>query len=91
VRTTEAALGNVNYQRTDRELASIVFRRSLFVVEDIQAGETITAKHVRSIRPGQGLPPKFLNQVIGRKASRDLVRGTPLTWDHVSDALRKAV
>lgn len=81
VRTTEKALGRVNYQATEKEQASRVFRRSLFVVEDVKAGGLLTGKNVRSIRPGHGLPPKYLPEVLGRTAVKDLPKGTPLAWD----------
>lgn len=84
IRTAEKALGNVNYDLTRSEEASRVFRRSLFVVEDMKAGEVFTRKNVRSIRPGHGLAPKCLPAVCGRRAARDLVRGTPMCWEHVS-------
>ena len=83
VRTTEKALGRVRYGVGESEKASRVFRRSLFVVEDIAAGEPFTRRNVRSIRPGHGLAPKHLPQVLGRRAARDLTRGTPLEWDGV--------
>ena len=66
------------------EQAFKTFRRSLFVVRDINAGELLTAEHIRSIRPGDGLEPKHLETVIGRRAASDLVRGTPLQWKHVA-------
>jgi len=91
VRTAEAALGSVSYQRTEKEQASIVFRRSLFVVEDIKAGERLTSANVRSIRPGNGLPPKFLDQIVGQLAKRDLKRGTPLQWTDIVDAEKQKV
>ncbi|MFO0852003.1 MAG: pseudaminic acid synthase [Gemmataceae bacterium] len=81
VRVTEQALGEVHYGVTADDLKSRVFRRSLFVVADVKAGERFTAANVRSIRPGHGLPPKFLPEVLGRTAARDLARGTPLSWD----------
>jgi N-acetylneuraminate synthase len=84
VRTAEKALGRVNYELTEKERASRVFRRSLFVVQDVKAGEKFTADNLRSIRPGYGLPPKYLTQVISHKASCDIPRGTPLTWDLIS-------
>ncbi len=80
VRATEAALGCVNYDVSEKEQASRVFRRSLFVVEDLKAGETLTAQNVRCIRPGHGLHPRHLSVVLGRTVGRDVARGTPLDW-----------
>lgn len=84
IRTAEKALGKVNYEITEREVANRVFRRSLFVTKDVKAGETFTFENVQSIRPGYGLHPRYLGEVIGRKASRDIDRGTPFTWDLVA-------
>ena len=81
VREAEAALGVVNYTRTEAEEASMVFRRSLFVVQDIKEGEMLTADNVRVIRPGHGLAPKHYDEVIGKTATRDIERGRPLSWD----------
>lgn len=83
VRVTERALGSVSYEVTEKEKASKVFRRSLFVVEDVKKGESLTRENVRSIRPGHGLAPKHLDRVLGRSAARDMVRGTPLSWDAI--------
>jgi pseudaminic acid synthase len=83
VRTTEGALGGVAYGPTPAERKSLPFRRSLFVVEDVEAGAVFTEKNVRSIRPSTGLPPRHLNEVLGRKAARDISKGTPLSWDLV--------
>ena len=83
VRTAEAALGSVSYTVTEREAASRVFRRSLFVVEAVKQGEVFTSENVRSIRPGYGLPPAELMGVLGRHAARDLEKGTPLEWEMV--------
>ena len=83
IRIAEKALGRVCYEVTEREKASCVFRRSLFVVKDIKAGEVFTTVNVRSIRPGQGLAPKYLDEILGRTAITDIERGTPLTWDVV--------
>lgn len=80
IRTTEQALGKINYAVTEREAASRVFRRSLFVVQDMKAGDVFTEMNVRSIRPGHGLPPKHITEILGRRSTRSLVRGTPL--DH---------
>jgi N-acetylneuraminate synthase len=84
VRVTEKALGAVNYECTENEKASRVFRRSLFVVKDMQAGEEFTRENVRSIRPGNGMPVKELNRILGRKAVGPINRGTPLADDHIS-------
>jgi len=81
VRAAEQALGRVNYEISEKEAASRVFRRSLFAVQDIAAGEELTTRNIASIRPGHGLPPKVLDQVLGRRAAATLERGTPLSWD----------
>ena len=78
IRTTEMALGTVRYGPREGERPSKVFRRSLFVIEDIRRGEPFTHQNVRSIRPGHGLPPSMLDHVIGKIAARDLARGAPL-------------
>jgi len=74
----------VRYEMGEQEKRSQVFRRSLFVVEDIKAGDFFTEDNVRSIRPGYGLAPKHLRSLMGRKASRDVCIGTPLSWDLIS-------
>ncbi len=86
VREAERALGRVTYEVTDREKASRLFRRSLYAVADIKAGEVFTEKNIRSIRPGYGLPPKLLPDLLGHRAAKDLVRGTPLAHDCVQQA-----
>ena len=83
IRTVEKALGSVSYDLTAEQKGSKLFRRSLFVVEDIAAGEPFTEQNVRSIRPGHGLSPKYLPLVIGRIAKYKLRKGTPLTWEAV--------
>jgi len=80
IRTAEKALGKVSYEIGERETASRVFRRSLFVVKDVKAGEVFTEENVRSIRPEYGLSPKYLKDVLGRRAARDIEKGTPLEW-----------
>jgi N-acetylneuraminate synthase len=77
------AVGFVNYGPTTPEKASLQFRRSLYVVKDVKAGELINLENVRAIRPGLGLAPKALSQVIGRRAAVDIAKGTPLSWDIV--------
>lgn len=76
------ALGTVNYQRKESEKDNVVFRRSLYVVKDVEAGEVFTHDNVRSIRPGYGISPKYLKTVIGAKATKDLIRGTALKDEH---------
>ena len=83
VRVAEKALGKVNYEMSEKEQSSRVFRRSLFVVKDMKAGEEFTRENVRSIRPGHGLPVKELDRVLGRKAITILERGTPLSENHI--------
>jgi N-acetylneuraminate synthase len=77
------SLGCIHYGPTDDESASLQYRRSLYIVKDIRAGEVFSAENIRAIRPGLGLPPKFMELVMGRKASRDIACGTPVSWDLV--------
>ena len=74
------ALGQVSYGPTDAERKSIVFRRSLYVVKHLKAGDVLTKDNVRAIRPGLGLPPKYLEEVLGRTLNQDVARGTALNW-----------
>jgi pseudaminic acid synthase len=85
-RSAWQALGQVNYQRVGSEQSNTVFRRSLYVVHDIAEGEPLTADNVRSIRPGYGLAPKHLDKILGRRAVREISRGTALEWSMVSSA-----
>ncbi|HEY8049496.1 MAG TPA: pseudaminic acid synthase [Ramlibacter sp.] len=75
------SLGDVSYGPTASEQKSLQFRRSLYFVADIRAGTKVDAAHVRAIRPGSGLAPKHLGEVIGRTVARDVKRGTPVSWD----------
>ncbi len=84
IRMAEKALGEVKFERTPAEAKSIVFRRSLFVVKDVKAGETFTQENVRSIRPGYGLHTRHLKVVLGRRAAHNIKRGTPLAWELVA-------
>ena len=84
IRVAEQALGEVFYGPTEWEKPNRVFQRSLIVTADLKAGNEFTADNVRSIRPGYGLSPGFINDVLGRRAARVITRGTPLTWDLVS-------
>jgi len=83
VRTAEQSLGQVYFGLSEREQASRRFRRSLFVVRDVKRGEIFTAKNVRSIRPAGGLHTRHLQQILGRRAARDIESGTPLNWELV--------
>lgn len=74
------ALGHVGYGPTEAEKQSIQFRRSLYVVQDLKAGEILTREKVRAIRPGLGLPTKYLEHVLGRVVKQDVKRGTALSW-----------
>ena len=74
------SLGQVRYGPTPAERPSLQFRRSLYVVRDVQPGETLTRENVRAIRPGLGLAPKHLEEVLGRTVTQALARGTPLSW-----------
>jgi len=75
------ALGKVQYGPTDAEKKSLQYRRSLYIVQDVKAGEQFTENNLRAIRPGLGLPTKYLETVLGRVAARDIARGTALAWD----------
>jgi N-acetylneuraminate synthase len=85
VRRAQEMLGEARFgSGIEGEKASREFRRSLFAVKDIAAGEQFTADNVKSIRPGSGLSPKYLSVVMGRRARFDLLRGTPLSWDSLA-------
>lgn len=75
VRLAEKMLGTISYELTPKKLKSREFSRSLYISEDVKRGEVLTEKNVRSVRPGYGLHPKFLSEVLGRKANRDLEKG----------------
>ncbi|MED1440198.1 N-acetylneuraminate synthase family protein, partial [Aeribacillus composti] len=75
------ALGEVKYGPTEKEKASLKFRRSIYVAKDIKAGEKFTKENIRVIRPGYGLEPKYFEKIIGLTANKDLKAGTPLSLD----------
>ena len=83
LRIVEASLGNIHYGATQDEKKSLAFRRSLFVIRDIRAGEAFNCNNIRSIRPGNGLAPKYLKTVLGSRAKVFLRRGTPLQKKHI--------
>lgn len=82
VREAEQSLGSVDYSMSEGKKTNRKIGRSLFIVEDVKAGEPLNEKNVRSIRPGYGLEPKYYNEVLGKIANQDLERGTPLAWKH---------
>jgi N-acetylneuraminate synthase len=83
-RTAHAALGHAGFERKPSEEQNLIFRRSLYVVEDIAAGAELTERNIRSIRPGYGMAPRLLPDVVGSKAARDLKRGEPLREDMIA-------
>jgi N-acetylneuraminate synthase len=79
-KTAWQALGKVDYGRKSSEQANAQFRRSLYFVHDLQVGDVITPKDIRSVRPGYGLAPKHLDAVIGKKVTRAVRAATPVDW-----------
>ncbi|WP_413232191.1 pseudaminic acid synthase [Paenibacillus sp. BJ-4] len=75
------SLGGISYGATDAEKASLQFRRSLYISENMQAGDILTEKNVRAIRPGYGLPPKYIDQLLGKPVRKNVSKGTPISWD----------
>lgn len=86
VREAEKAIGKVDYTLTEKQKKGRDFSRSLYVVEDIKAGEKITGENVRSIRPGFGMHPKYLKEIIGKAIKKNVDKGTALTTDLIMDA-----
>lgn len=84
VRSAEACLGAATYEFGSGELENIVFRRSIFVTEDLKKGDKLSIDKVRVIRPGHGLAPRYFDDVIGKTANQDIKRGTPMSWDLLS-------
>ncbi len=83
VRMIEKALGEISFDLTEKQRASAVFRRSLFVTRKMRTGEIFTDDNIRSIRPSDGLHPRHYDELLGRRAAKDIERGTPLSWDVV--------
>jgi N-acetylneuraminate synthase len=84
-RAAAEALGEVRYGPTPAEVSSRDHRRSLYIAEDVAAGQVLTRENVRSVRPGFGLAPKYFDSVIGKRASRAMSKGTPLAWNAIED------
>jgi N-acetylneuraminate synthase len=80
------ALGQIYYGLTEKERKSQVFRRSLYVAEDLNAGDTLTEGNLRIIRPGLGLPPKYFSSLLGKRVGRAVPRGTPMNWKLLTPA-----
>ena len=83
IRNIEKAIGKVSYDLTEKQEKSRAFSRSLFIVKDIKEGEVFTEKNIKSIRPGFGLHPKYINDIIGKVCRENLSKGTPLKWEYV--------
>ena len=79
VRNTKLIAKNSNYTLTKGEKSSIIFRRSIFAIKDIEKGEVITSEHVRSIRPGNGIKPKYMKEILGKRCPYEIKRGEPIT------------
>ena len=75
------AIGNVSYGATEKEKASTLHRRSLYIAKDMQAGDVLNEENLRSVRPGLGLPPKYLPLLLGRKIKQNAKKGTPMQWE----------
>ncbi len=84
VRKAEEMMGEVDYEMTEKKKKSRQFSRSLFVVADVRQGEVLTEENVRSIRPGFGMHPKYLKELLGKKFSQDIERGTPLSFELIN-------
>jgi len=80
-----SAIGKAGFERQKAEEGNKHFRRSIYFVSDIKSGEIITPSHIRRIRPGFGLPPKYYDQLIGKRVSRDVTRGTATSWELIND------
>jgi len=87
IRAAEKSLGEAQYGPTAHEVATRAFRRSLFVVREVKKGERFTTENVRSIRPADGLHPRYLSQILGQQARCDIARGTPLSWELVAEGV----
>ncbi|MEA1053610.1 SAF domain-containing protein, partial [Lamprobacter modestohalophilus] len=74
--------GGIQYGPTEAEQGSMRFRRSLYIAQDIQAGEVLTRENLRCIRPGFGLAPKHYDSLLGRRVNRDLLMGTAMAWEY---------
>jgi len=83
VREAESAIGAVSYELTEKQKKGRDFSRSIYVAEDIKAGELLTENNIRSIRPGFGMHPKFYKEMLGKVVLKDIEKGDPLTFDYI--------
>lgn len=83
IRTAEKAMGSVDYTLSEKEKENRLLRKSIFVTKEFKKGDIITQEHIRVIRPGYGLEPKFYNQIIGKVAAQDAEYGVPMSWDMI--------
>ncbi|MCF2700347.1 pseudaminic acid synthase [Fusobacterium mortiferum] len=85
IRNVEKMIGNVSYEITEKKKKSFKFKRSLFISKDIKKGEMLTEENVKSVRPSDGISPKYYYKVLGKKASRDLKFGEPLKFEDIEE------
>lgn len=83
IRNIEKAIGKISYDLTEKQQKSREFSRSLFIVKDMKKGETFTEHNVKSIRPGFGMHPRYINDILGKTAIKDLLKGTPMQWNYI--------
>lgn len=81
--TAVQAIGHVSYKMQEQEKNSLIYRRSLYIVKDMKAGDVLTEENLRSIRPGLGIPPKYYEKLLGKKVKNNLKRGTAVSWDDI--------
>ena len=78
------SLGKVTYGPSEADVDSIALRRSIYISEDVKAGEVLTTENLRCVRPGMGLLPKYFDVLLGRRVNRDITKGTPMQWELLS-------
>ena len=83
IRKVEKTLGRITYGASEQETGNLKFRKSIFVIQDIKEGELLSEENVKVIRPGYGLKPKYFQDILGKNASKDIKRGTPLQWEDI--------
>jgi len=82
-RTAWDSLGSIDYSQKSSEVGNLKFRRSLYFVQDLKKGDLVTASAIRSVRPGYGLPPKYLDSIIGKRVNHNVKANTPVAWDSI--------